>query len=75
AAFEAYDDARVDRAHMVQKRSARAGDIYEGRGSGGASISQTREQVAGLWEPVWHYDVEEVVQRALKRVYGTKWSL
>ncbi|KAG6811860.1 hypothetical protein H0H92_005531 [Tricholoma furcatifolium] len=72
AALEAYGHARVGRANMVLERSAKAGDIYEGRGAGGATISQTQEQVADLWEPVWHYNLEGVVKNALKSVHGNK---
>ncbi|KAG6811861.1 hypothetical protein H0H92_005532 [Tricholoma furcatifolium] len=75
AALEAYDHARVGRANMVLERSVKAGNIYEGRGAGGATISQTQEQVADLWEPVWHYNLEEVVKHALKSVYGNKGAL
>ncbi|KAG6811862.1 hypothetical protein H0H92_005533 [Tricholoma furcatifolium] len=72
AALKAYDHARVERVNMVQQRSAKAGDIYEGRGVGGATILQIREQIANRWEPIWHYNLEEVVKRALKDVYGNE---
>ncbi|KAG6826524.1 hypothetical protein H0H92_015478 [Tricholoma furcatifolium] len=72
AALEAYDHARVGRANMVMQRSAKTGEIYECRGVGGATLTipQIREHVADLWEPVWHYNLEDVVKCALKEVYG-----
>ncbi|KAG6907563.1 hypothetical protein DXG01_008445 [Tephrocybe rancida] len=69
AALQAYDKIRVPRANTVHKMSTMAGDIYEGRGTGGGTI---RDQLEGIREPIWHHDLKEEVKRAVASVYGRK---
>ncbi|KAG6907562.1 hypothetical protein DXG01_008444 [Tephrocybe rancida] len=69
AVLQAYDKIRVLRANTVHKMSTMAGDIYEGRGTGGGTI---RDQLEGIWEPIWHHDLKEEVKRAVASVYGRK---
>ncbi|KZS93032.1 FAD/NAD-P-binding domain-containing protein [Sistotremastrum niveocremeum HHB9708] len=63
--LRAYDAIRVPRANAVLEGSARAGDIYEGRGPSGPTVNGIRQDLEGIWDPVWHgYDLEEAYQRA-----------
>jgi len=72
AVLKAYDTIRVPRANMVLEMSTAAGDIYEGRGKGGCSVSDMRSQVTGLWEPVWHHNLAKEVEHAIADIYGRK---
>ncbi|KAG6873833.1 hypothetical protein C0995_010445 [Termitomyces sp. Mi166 len=72
AALEAYDSIRVARANMVQKMSTIMGDIVEGRGPGGRTMSQIRGQLKGIWHPIWHYDLKGEVKRAVTNAYGLR---
>ncbi|KAG6851334.1 hypothetical protein H0H93_005732 [Arthromyces matolae] len=71
-ALKAYDDLRVARANAVQRMSTHMGNIVEKRGAGGETNAQIRDQVTGIWDPIWHYDLNEEVKRAVARVYGIR---
>jgi salicylate hydroxylase len=50
---------------MVQQASIIAGDIYEGYGKLGSTMEEMRERLSGIWDPIWHYDLEADIAKAV----------
>ncbi|KAF8973500.1 salicylate hydroxylase [Flammula alnicola] len=60
-----YDGLRPSRANMVLQRSIEAGNIYDNFGPGKYNAQDMRRHLTGLWEPVWHHDLEAEVSAAI----------
>ncbi|KAF9554206.1 salicylate hydroxylase [Agrocybe pediades] len=67
AALAIYDELRVPRANMVLEQSIKTGKIYENYGPGHYDVEDMRRQMKGMWEPVWHHDLEAEVDEAIRR--------
>ncbi|KAJ7864860.1 FAD/NAD-P-binding domain-containing protein [Mycena olivaceomarginata] len=66
AVLKAYDAIRQPRANMVLKESFRAGVIYENFGKAGyATGADIEGHLAGIWEPIWHHNLDEDVAAAI----------
>jgi salicylate hydroxylase len=51
---------------MVLKESFRAGVIYENFGKAGyATGADIEGHLAGIWEPIWHHNLDEDVAAAI----------
>ncbi|KAJ8084610.1 hypothetical protein PM082_003383 [Marasmius tenuissimus] len=61
-----YNEVRPPRASDVLMRSTRAAEIYDNYGSGGYDTAQMQEHLQGQWEPVWNYDVREVLEESIR---------
>lgn len=66
AVLKAYDRLRVPRANFVLRGSIRAGRIYEGFGESGPSAEGIKKDIEGMYEKVWHHDLEGDVKEAVK---------
>ncbi|KIM88945.1 hypothetical protein PILCRDRAFT_245641 [Piloderma croceum F 1598] len=64
--LQAYDNVRRPRANMVQQASTIAGDIYEGYGKPGFTVEEMRERLSGIWDPIWHHDLEADIAKAVQ---------
>ncbi|EAU92298.1 salicylate hydroxylase [Coprinopsis cinerea okayama7 len=64
-----YDFLRPPRANMVMQRSRRMGEIYQSYGPGRYNKKDMQHNLQGMWEPVWHYNIEEAVSKELSRLY------
>lgn len=51
---------------MVLERSFRMGKIYENYGPGLYDIPEMQQRLAGMWEPVWRFDLQGQVSLAIK---------
>jgi salicylate hydroxylase len=51
---------------MVQQASSIAGDIYEGYGKPGFTVEKMRERLSGIWDPIWHHDLEADITKAIQ---------
>lgn len=63
-----YDEIRPPRANMVLERSLRAGKIYESYGPGLYDIAEMRQQLSGIWEPVWRFDLIDQVSLVIEEI-------
>ncbi|KAF4573286.1 hypothetical protein EYR36_007797 [Pleurotus pulmonarius] len=63
--LKAYDSIRQPRANMVLEGSARTGRIMERYGKSGYSNEEMRTQLAGMWGPIWHHDLNEDINKAV----------
>ncbi|PPQ90620.1 hypothetical protein CVT25_006704 [Psilocybe cyanescens] len=61
-----YNNIRPPRANMVLERSIRMGKVYENYGPGLYDIPEMIQRLAGMWEPVWGFDLEKQVSHALQ---------
>ncbi|PPQ91475.1 hypothetical protein CVT25_013732 [Psilocybe cyanescens] len=61
-----YNEIRPPRANMVLERSFRMGKIYENYGPGLYDIPEMQQRLAGMWEPVWRFDLQGQVSLAIK---------
>jgi len=68
--LKAYDEIRVPRANKIHQDTIEVGNIYECRGKRGGSPQQMREQLEGIWDPVWYHDQNKDVEQAIARVHG-----
>lgn len=68
-ALEVYDFLRPPRANMVMQRSRRMGEIYQSYGPGRYTKKDMGQNLQGMWEPVWYYDIEGAVSRELTKLY------
>lgn len=50
---------------MVWYGSHNAGASYDMQGVGGSTLEALREELRNGFNPVWHYDIEVDVQRAI----------
>lgn len=50
---------------MIWDGSLAAGNCYEGHGTHGFTIEGVRSDLTGQWDPVWHHDLLEDIQRAV----------
>ncbi|EED78110.1 predicted protein [Postia placenta Mad-698-R] len=71
AVLEAYDRVRRPRAQMVWEGSVKAGEIYDGYGEHGLSPQGIQEDLGGMWDRVWHHDVEDDVKSAVSWLRAT----
>lgn len=58
---------------MVMQRSRRMGEIYQSYAPGVPgryNQSDMQQNLKGMWEPVWHYDIEEATSKQLAKLYG-----
>lgn len=62
-----YDSLRPIRANMVLNRSAQMGNIYEEFGKGHDTTEDISRRLVGMWEPVWHHDLDAEVNAAIRR--------
>ncbi|KAL4070731.1 hypothetical protein J3A83DRAFT_4094105 [Scleroderma citrinum] len=72
-AFRAYDTVRLPRANMVLKRSAWAGTLYgslPNNRDDTACFENLRSNLTALWEPVWHYNIQEDLSAAMDMLRG-----
>ncbi|KAH9486379.1 Salicylate hydroxylase [Psilocybe cubensis] len=65
-ALKIYNEIRPPRASMVLERSIRMGRIYENYGPGLYDIPEMVQKLTGMWEPVWNFDLETQISRALQ---------
>ena len=66
--LRSYDSIRRDRAHSIHTGSTRAGDIYEGVGPSGNSEEGLCSDLQGIWDQVWRYDLQGVVNSEIDRL-------
>jgi salicylate hydroxylase len=50
---------------MVLEASARAGRIYDSFGKPGCDAEWARQELVGMWEPVWNHDLRKEVDDAI----------
>ena len=50
--------------------SVAAGKVYEARGIHGFSSDGVTRDLTGIFNPLWHHDLEGDIQRGLNRVKG-----
>ncbi|KAF8590394.1 FAD/NAD(P)-binding domain-containing protein [Ramaria rubella] len=60
--LEAYDLLRRPRANRVLKASYAAGEVYE---RVDCSFEKIRQDLAGIWEFVWHHDLDDDFRAAV----------
>lgn len=60
----AYNKLRPPRANMVLERSTEMGNIYDNYGENGYSAQELGEHIAGMWEDVWHHDLDQELTEA-----------
>lgn len=53
---------------MVAEQSARVGRIYESFGKPGCGVEWAQRELPGIWEPVWHHDLKQEVDKAIERL-------
>lgn len=53
---------------MVLEESTRAGRIYDSFGKPGCGVDWAQQELAGIWEPIWHHDLKQEVDEALKEL-------
>jgi len=70
--LEIYDTIRPPRATMVQRESVRMGHLYHGYGpeEGGNTMKETQDQIRGIWEPIWHHNLDGEVSQHLEKLFG-----
>jgi len=61
-----YNKIRPPRANMVLRRSKRMGEIYERFGDEFYTVEDMQHHLPGMWEAVWHHDLEAEVEMAIK---------
>ncbi|KAA1472123.1 FAD/NAD-P-binding domain-containing protein [Dentipellis sp. KUC8613] len=66
AVLKAYSLVRVPRASDVALRSKRCRDIFEGHGPSGPSSQGRSADAKGMWEAVWHHDLDADVEVAFE---------
>jgi len=66
--LKAYDTVRRPRANSVLRGSYAAGEIYELAGPSGGTLEDVKNDLVGLWNFVWHHDLEEDVRQAIHLV-------
>lgn len=64
--LQAYDAVRRPRANSVLVRSYACGEIYEHAGPSGGSLEGLRHDLTGIWEFVWHHDLDEDYRAAVR---------
>lgn len=77
-ALAVYDFLRPPRANMVMQRSRRMGEIYQSYAPGVPgryNKIDMQQNLKGMWEPVWHYDLEEATSKQLEKLYGRESKL
>ncbi|THH10192.1 hypothetical protein EW145_g1488 [Phellinidium pouzarii] len=68
--LKAYDTIRRPRGNMVLTTSTKVGDIYEGYGPSELSTGELtpeglRADVEGIWDDIWHHDLEADIEAAI----------
>ncbi|CAL1694064.1 unnamed protein product [Somion occarium] len=66
--LQVYDGVRRPRAQEIWERTARTGEIYEGRGPSGFSPEGFTKDLTYNWECVWHHDLDGDIQAAVKQL-------
>ncbi|KAF9446112.1 FAD/NAD(P)-binding domain-containing protein [Macrolepiota fuliginosa MF-IS2] len=66
--LKVYDELRPRRANLVLEESARVGRIYDSFGKPGCGVDWAQQQLAGIWEFIWHHDLKQEVDEALKKL-------
>ena len=51
---------------MVLTSSTRAGDIYQECGPSGPGVKNIRNDLLGHWEKIWHHDLLDDIDAAIK---------
>lgn len=51
---------------MVLRRSKRMGEIYERFGANLYTAKDMQYHLSGMWEAVWHHDLEAEAETAIK---------
>jgi salicylate hydroxylase len=51
---------------MVQQASIIAGDIYDWYGKSEFTVEEMRERLSGIWDPIWHHDLEADIAKAVQ---------
>lgn len=51
---------------MVLTSSTRAGYIYQGFGPSGPGVENVRQDLLGHWEKIWHHDLLDDIDGAIK---------
>ncbi|KAF8515185.1 FAD/NAD(P)-binding domain-containing protein [Gautieria morchelliformis] len=64
--LQAYDSVRRPRANGVLTGSYVAGEIYEYAGPSGPSLEGLRKDLTGIFDSVWHRDLDEDCRTAVK---------
>ncbi|KAJ8469579.1 hypothetical protein ONZ45_g16846 [Pleurotus djamor] len=67
--LEAYDQVRRPRANMVLEASARTGRCYEAY-TEDIPAEEAKEGLQGIWDPVWHHDIENDINDAFGTLIG-----
>ncbi|KAF9270736.1 salicylate hydroxylase [Marasmius fiardii PR-910] len=63
-----YNEIRPPRANDVLERSTRAAEVYDNYGPGRYDATELEARLRGQWEPVWDYDVREVIQTSFQKL-------
>lgn len=53
---------------MVLRMAAKQGKTYESYGLGSYNKEQMRQELSGMWEPVWHVDLAKEVDDAITKL-------
>ncbi|KAG7099744.1 hypothetical protein E1B28_001559 [Marasmius oreades] len=64
-----YNEIRPPRANDVLGRSTKAAEIYDNYGPGGFDANETEALLRGQWEPVWNYDVRDVIEASFQKLH------
>ncbi|PIL31454.1 hypothetical protein GSI_06155 [Ganoderma sinense ZZ0214-1] len=65
AVLDTYTRIRRPRAQMVWDGSRTAGASYDMQGAGSSTLEGFRDELRTGFSPVWHYDIEVDIQRAV----------
>ncbi|KAF9270738.1 salicylate hydroxylase [Marasmius fiardii PR-910] len=63
-----YNEIRPPRANDVLERSTKAAEIYDNFGPGGYDASEMAARLRCRWEPVWNYDVHQVIETSFQKL-------
>jgi salicylate hydroxylase len=58
-------ESRVSSVPPLLRESAVTEDIYEGSGEIGFTAEEMREHLTGMWDPIWHHDLEADIDKAV----------
>ncbi|KAJ7597382.1 hypothetical protein C8J56DRAFT_851542 [Mycena floridula] len=65
--LQIYNSIRVPRANMVLAKSLVAGETYESYGPEKYDIDTMQNRLSGIWDDIWHHDLNIEVEEALKQ--------
>ncbi|TCD68113.1 hypothetical protein EIP91_011566 [Steccherinum ochraceum] len=63
-----YDELRRPRSQAVWERSLRAGQVVEALGPSGFTKEGVQKDLTGIFDLLWHHELEEDVKEGLRRV-------